>query len=245
MKVMSLGVQLAGLVALTALSYPLGLALNQPWLLPLLNTLPAYALMVRLLQQGRRRQAVLTTLVWAAALAVCGTLCFAHWPSDPGPLVLNGPDYRTEMFHWIRTGQGSEGDWRLFLPQHLSHLLAFLLLSVATASAVSMCMGAVLMNYMDYYVASLARAGVPGTTALLFGWQPWAVCRVAAFCTLGAVLAEPLLSRLWRYEYPGLRAARPYLLGAAAGILLDWLLKAALAPTWGQVLYRALGAAQG
>jgi hypothetical protein len=239
---MAFGVQLAGLVVLTALSYPLGLALGQPWLLPLLNTLPAYALMALLLRRGQRGQAVTSTLVWAAALAVCGTLSFALWPSDPGSLVLNGPAYREEMFHWIRTGEGSEGNWRLFLPQHLAHLGAFLVLSLATASAVSMCMGAVLMNYMDYYVASLARAGVPGTTALLFGWQPWAICRVAAFCTLGAVLAEPLLSRLWRYDHPGLRAARPYLLGAAAGILLDWLLKAALAPTWGQVLYRALAA---
>ncbi len=232
-------------MASTAVSYPLGLALGQPWLLPLLNTLPAYALMVALLRRGERAWAVSSTLVWAAALAVCGTLCFALWPTDPAPLVLNGAAYRDEMFLWIRTGQGSEGDWRLFLPQHLAHLGAFVALSLASASLVSMCMGAVLMNYMGYYVASLARAGVPAGTALAFGWQPWAICRVAAFCTLGAILAEPLLSRAWRYEYPGLRAAGPYLLWAAAGILADWLLKASLAPTWGQVLYRALGAAQG
>src|SRR5262245_54746666 len=138
---MAFGLQLAGLVALTALSYPLGLALGQAWLLPLLNTLPAYTLMALLLRRGQRGRAVLTTLVWAAALAVCGTLSFAHWPSDPGPLVLNGPAYREEMFHWIRTAEGSEGNWRLFLPQHLAHLGLFLVLSLATASAVSTCMG--------------------------------------------------------------------------------------------------------
>jgi len=237
---MTLGAKLAGLVALTAVSYPLGLALGQPWLLPLLNTLPAYALMAVLLRRGQRRQAVATTLVWAAALVICGTLCFALWPSDPTALVLNGVAYRDEMFQWIRTGQGSEGDWRLFLPQHLAHLGAFVALSLATASLVSMCMGAVLMNYMACYVAALARAGVAPATVVAFGWQPWAICRVAAFCVLGAILAEPLLSRVWRYEYSGLRAARPYLLWAAAGILADCLLKASLVPTWGQVLRGAL-----
>lgn len=231
---------LVSLVLASALSYPLGLLLGQPWLLPLLNAAPAYVLMAVCLRRGARRQAVGAMLAWAAALAVCGTLSFALWPGDPGALVIHGPAYRDEMFRWIRTGQGTEGDVRLFLPQHLAHLSAFVVLSLLGASTVSIFMGAVLMNYMDYYVASLARAHVPLGTVIAFGWQPWAVCRVAAFCVLGAVLAEPLLCRLMRYEYRGLRAARPYLLWAAAGIVADWVLKAALAPTWGDVLRRAL-----
>jgi hypothetical protein len=233
------------LVLASAVSYPLGLALGQPWLLPLLNAAPAYTLMAMCLRRGARRQAVVAMLVWAAALTVCGTLSFALWPSDPGALVLHGPAYRDEMFRWIHTGQGTEGDVRLFLPQHLTHLAAFVVLSLLCASTVSIFMGAVLMNYMDYYVASLARAHVPLGTVIAFGWQPWAVCRVAAFCVLGAVLAEPvlaepLLSKLLRYEYGGLRVARPYVLWAAAGIVADCVLKAALAPTWGEVLRRAL-----
>jgi len=228
------------LVLLTLVSYPLGLISGQPWLLPLLNAAPAYALMAVHLRRGNRRAAVVAMLVWALVLAVFGTLSFAVWPSDPGSLVLHGPAYRDEMFHWIRTGEGSEGDVRLFLPQHMAHLAAFVALSLLGASTVSILMGAVLMNYMDYYVASLARAHVPLATVVTFGWQPWAVCRVAAFCVLGAVLAEPLLARIWRYEYRGLRAARPYLAWAAALIAADCLLKALLAPTWGTVLRRAL-----
>lgn len=178
---------------------------------------------------------MITVLAWAATLAVCGTLSFALWPQDPGRIVLNGPGYREEMFTWICTGVGREGSWRLFLPQHLLHLGAFVALSLATASALSILFGAVLMNYMAYYVASLVRAGVPATTILLFGWQPWALCRVAAFCTLGALLAEPLLKRLRPGKYPS-GSARVYLQAAAAGILADWILKASLAPTWGRLL---------
>jgi hypothetical protein len=63
---------------------------------------------------------------------------------------------------------------------------------------------------------------------------------VAAFCLLGVALAEPLLSRLLRYPYPGLGAARRLLWLAAAGILADVVLKAALAPAWRGLLQRLI-----
>jgi hypothetical protein len=113
-------------------------------------------------------------------------------------------------------------------------------LSLATASAASMALGAALMNYMGFYVASLHRAGAPADAVLLFGWQPWAICRVAAFVVLGVVLAEPLLSRLRPYSYPGLRAARPFLIAAAAGIAGDWILKSLLAAHWRAALVAVL-----
>ena len=228
--------RLALTVVLAAvLSYPVGLALGVPWLLPLLNAAPAYAAMVVLLRRGELRRAVLVMLVWAAALAVAGTSTFALWPQPPGPLIVHGPEYRDEMFAWIRTGAGTEGSPRLFIPQHALHLAAFVVLSLVTASALSITMGAVLMNYMDFYVASLARAGAPLWAVVLLGWQPWAIARVAAFSTLGVVLAQPLLRRVTPGIAP-LRASRPLLLAAAALLLADVMLKALLAPTWGRVL---------
>jgi hypothetical protein len=227
---------LALLAAATVASYIVGLLVGGRWLLPVLNAAPAYALMARDLHAGARRAALQTMLVWALLLAVCGTLFFALWPHDPGSAIVHGPEYREEMFRWIRTGEGTEGTPRLFLPQHLLHLAAFVVLSLLTASAVSIFMGAVLMNYMAYYVASLARAGVPARTVLLFGWQPWAIVRIAAFCIFGVLLAEPLLSRAWPYRYEGLGAVRRTVFIASALILADWALKALLAPTWGLVL---------
>jgi hypothetical protein len=237
--------ELGFLVAASALAYPFGLWVGSPWLLPALNTLPAYLVMTRRLAAGERAAAVRAMLLWAVVLAVAGTLSFSLWPDDPGVTVLNGPGYREEMFAWIATGEGAEGSPRLFLPQHLAHLAAFVVLSLATASALSILMGAVLMNYMGYYVASLFRAGIDGWSVLLFGWQPWAICRVAAFCVLGVVLAEPLLARLGRTPSPSWRGLRPWLTLAGAGILADWLLKATLAPTWGLELRALLNAAAG
>lgn len=221
-----------GVVLATVLSYPLGLLLGGGVFLPVLNTAAAYAAMVVLLRRGERRKAVGLMLAWAATLAVSATVTFAVWPAAPDPLVLNGPQYRDEMFHWIRTGEGSEGHPAQFIPQHVVHLAAFVASSLATASAASMVLGAALMNYMGFYVASLYRAGAPAGAVLLLGWQPWAICRVAAFVVLGVVLAEPLLSWLRPYPYEGLRAARPFLAVAAGGIAADWLLKALLAPLW-------------
>jgi hypothetical protein len=196
--------------------------------------------MAALLLRGERRRAVVAMLAWAAAVALCGTAAFALWPRPVDGVVIHGPEYRDEMFAWIRTGAGPESSPRLFLPQHATHLALFVACSLATASVLSIAMGAVLMNYMDFYVASLARTGAPAWAVVLLGWQPWALCRVAAFATLGAVLAEPLLLRIRGERYAGLGAARPYLMAAAAALIADVALKAALAPAWGLWLRRVL-----
>ena len=234
--------RLPALLLATVLSYPLGLALGRAWLLPLLNTAPAYVAMAALLLRGDRRGAVVAMLCWAAALALSGTACFALWPSPVDRLVIHGPEYRDEMFAWIRTGQGTESSPRLFVPQHAAHLGLFVAASLVTGSALSIAMGAVLMNYMSFYVASLARAGAPAWAVVFLGWQPWAICRVAAFCTLGAVLGEPLILRIAGRRYPGPAVARPWLVAAAAALLADVALKAALAPQWGLWLRKVLPA---
>jgi hypothetical protein len=229
------------LILATVASYPLGLSLGQPWLLPVLNALPAYVVLVHRLRKGERGGAVRAMLWWAATVALVGTVALVWWPEPTGALVLNGPAYKTEMFHWIRTGRGAEGDIRLFLPQHLVHLGAFLVLGLGTGSLGALLMGAFLMNYMSYYVAALAKAGVPSWAVTLLGWQPWAIARVAAFVTLGVLLAEPLVTVVFPSARERLKAntRAAYVVAAMSGILADWFLKFLLAPAWGRWL-RAL-----
>jgi hypothetical protein len=230
------------LVLAAAASYPIGLWIGRPWLLPILNTLPAYLVLVHRLRQGERGGAVRAMLWWALTLAIVGTVSLVWWPRPIGPVVFHGPEYKLEMFHWIRTGHGAEGSPRLFLPQQLWHLGVFVALGFATASVGAILMGAVMMNYMAYYVASLARAGVPSWAVTLLGWQPWAISRVAAFATLGVILAEPLLFRF--FPTARLKAKpwgrAPYVVAAMSGILADWFLKALFAPLWGHWLRELL-----
>jgi hypothetical protein len=232
---------LVAMVVATIVSYPIGLWLRQPWLLPLLNALPGYLVLVHRLRKGERGGAVRAMLWWAVTMVLLGTILFVWWPAPLAPVVAHGPEYQSEMFRWIRTGQGAEGNPRLFLPHNLLHIAVFVALGLATAGAGAIVMGAFLMNYMSYYVAALARAGVPSWGVTVLGWQPWTIARIAAFCTLGVILAEPLLFRLAPAARARLRKVgrASYVVAAMSGILTDWFLKAALAPLWGRWL-RAL-----
>jgi hypothetical protein len=229
------------LILSTIASYPLGLWLARPWLLPFVNLLPGYLVLLHRLRKGERGGAVRAMLWWAAALALSGTILFVWWPHPIDTTVFHGPDYKQEMFRWIRSGHGAEGSLGSFLPQQLLQLALFVALGFATVGAGAMLLGVVVMNETSYYVAALARAGVPPWAVTLLGWQPWAIARAAALATLAVILSEPLLFRVFpsaraRLKWPG-RA--PYVVAAISGILAGWFLRALLAPLWGHWL-RAL-----
>ena len=97
------------LILATVASYPIGLAIGHPWVLPILNALPAYVVLVHRLRKGERGGTVRAMLWWAATLAIVGTVAFVWWPEPLGRVVLNGPAYKNEMFNWIRTGPRGRG----------------------------------------------------------------------------------------------------------------------------------------
>lgn len=202
--------------------------------LPFALAAPATWLLWKRLAAGDRPGAVAWMLVWAAALAVFGPVAMALAPEASGAAVFRGVEYREEMLLWIATGEGAEGDIRQFLPVHLGRLALFVPLSLVTGGALGLVMGAAMMNFMDFFVASYAglSSGIPAALA----WFPWSLLRVAAFTILGVLTAEPLVRRVAGVvgsPAPG----RGRLLGVAAALLVaDVLLKAALAPTWGRFL---------
>jgi hypothetical protein len=204
------------------------------WVLPLLLAAPAIHGLWRYLGEGRRSEAVRLMLGWALALVVFGPLAMAIAPAAAEAAVFQGDSYNDEMTAWLATGEGAEGDLRLFLPVHLQRLALFVPLSLISGGALGLLMGAVMLNFMDFFVASYAAAasGVPAALA----WFPWALCRVAAFVILGVASAEPLVRRLGKVTAP-LEPGRRRLLCLAGGLLIaDVVLKAALAPMWGRFL---------
>jgi hypothetical protein len=218
----------------------LGFAVGNRFLYPVLCVLPAYISMILLLKAGRRQRAVAAMLVWALGLGFAGTAFTAGAPERAAAITLNGENYREEMFGWIRTGEGPEGDISLFLPQHALHAGLFALLSLATASAVSMLFGTILMNYMSFYVGSLIIKAEFPVSIFVLGWPVWSVVRVIAFVILGVVLAEPLLGRLFSYRWT-VRDLTPFLVAGMGGLVADALMKWLLAPLWRQWLLEAVG----
>jgi hypothetical protein len=228
------------MIAATVFSYGLGALIGLAWLVPLLNAAAGYPWMIAALRRGRVKTAILRMLVWAAVLGACATVMGVAWPLHAERLILHGDAYRREMFGFVLTGQGAEGDPRQFLPQHAGHAALFCVLAIATGSALAMPLGAVLMNYMGFYVGALAAASTHPWRAVALAWVPWSLIRVASFVVLGVVLGAPLLSRVFRFSYR-LRDERPWLALASAGLVADALLKWLLAPSWRLLIRSATG----
>ena len=233
----------AAIVACTALSYLVAALVGVPALVPILNTLPAFPFMIGSLRRGHVAEAIGRMLVWAATLGACATLVSYAMSGREGEaqrLFVNGETYRREMFAFLLTGAGAEGNIRVFLPQHALHAVVFTALALATGSLAAMPMGAALMNYMGYYVGTLAASSAHPLRAVVLAWVPWSLVRIASFVTLGVVLAGPVLGRLFGFPY-ALRDQRRWILLALAGLALDVVLKWALAPGWRDLIRGAAG----
>ena len=149
------GVPVAYVLGLWAGSMGIGAA---RWLLPLLLAAPAIHGLWRYLGEGRRSEAVRLMLGWAAALAVFGPIAMAVAPGAAEAAVFRGAAYGDEMMAWLATGEGAEGDIRLFLPTHLQRLAIFVPLSLVSGGALGLLMGAVMLNFMDFFVPPETKA---------------------------------------------------------------------------------------
>lgn len=220
----------------TAISIASGVYSESKILLPVLNIAVAYPVMFTLLRLEKRKRAIGTMLFWAVCMAVLMVFTCVHYPAQAEAAIFHGKAYAAEMLKWVRTGDAAENEPLRFVPQHLLHFFAFVSLSLLTGSLLSLLMGAVLMNYMCFYVGTLINTAQDPLTAALMGWQPYAIIRVCSYVILGVILGEPMICRVLKkdYEYePGLR---PYYWAALTGVVLDILIKLAIAPWWGMML---------
>jgi len=228
------------LVTVTALSYPIAIEVGTPPLLPALNTIGAFFIMVSRLKRQRVTEGVVLMIIWAVTMGACATWIAYRDPHGAAAMMLNGAAYRDEMFGWLATGVGRESDPSRFVPQHLLHVGVFAILAAVSGGALAMPMGAVLMNYMSVYVGSLANVSpTPALTAML-AWHPWAVIRILSFVVIGVVLAGPVLSRILKFPFR-LRDHQRLLVAAGIGLVLDIAFKWTLAPTWRALLAQTVG----
>jgi hypothetical protein len=176
-------------------------------------------------------------MAWALLLSAGVILLVLWWPEAARAGILHGEAYRQEMFGWVRTGVAPENSPRLFIPQHLLHLGVFLLLTWASGGYLGLVLGAFLVAYMSYFVGSYAAASGHPFLGAILAWVPWSVVRVCSFVLLGALFSRPLLARrLWPFERWEVRLMAL----AFAGLLVDILVKAFFAPSYGLFL-RQLG----
>jgi hypothetical protein len=207
------------------------------WLFPLAAPLTIYPAFAQRVREGRYAAAWALGMVWAALLSL-GVIWLVHVrPGGAEQGILHGSEYRREMFDWILTGAGQETTPSRFLPEHLVHLAAFLLLTLASGGYVGLVLGALLMAYMSYFVGQFGLSSSHPVAGSLAAWVPWSVIRVMSFVLLGSLFARPLLLR---EPWPFGRREHRLMALAAAGIAADLLLKTLLAPAYGHFLRHLL-----
>jgi len=228
----------------SAVAFFIGLfaASANPLLLPLLQVLPLYPAYLSLVSRGQLRRAAALVLLWALLMTLL--MAWAAYTSGEslGGRVLMGESYKQEMFDWIRTGKGPEGDPSLFVVPKLREIAIFSAATFASAGFLGLLMGAILLNYMNYYVGNLLLAARPGALlqVALLSWQVYAIARVVGYTLLGVALTRVIL-QLLRRRRPVLEGEVKKLLAwALALIALDFLLKAALANSLYQPLLKEL-----
>lgn len=225
----------AGTFVSVWISYCLGSA----WLLPVLMTLALYPFFIADLVLGEKGLAFRHVLGWVFVSSVLIIVFTRTDPGAMGHLILRGINYRDEMFRWILTGEGTEGNPQRFIPEHLRHFAIASIATLLTGGLCGLAFGAILFNYMNFYVGSLSLKMDPPLLAYLFGWPVWSLFRVVGFVLWGIALAHPLLSLLCHFK-PDWRGLWKWM---AVGIFLggaDIFLKWALAPFWRELLRRGL-----
>ncbi len=221
------------------LSYIIGISIGNKYLLPILNISFAYPFMIYLILKEKKREAIKSMLLWALSLILFGTIIFSIFPERTEKVVINGKANKDEMFEWIKTGVGRESNPKEFIPQHLIHIGIFVIFSLFSASLLSISMGSIMVNYMNFYVAQLIINSKNKIIPICLGWHFWSLIRVFSFVILGVLLSEPLLSLIKRKK-PQIGKEKALLLIAISGLILDIILKATFAPLIGRILKNAL-----
>ncbi len=229
------------LAAAAVASVAIGFLSGSRFVLPLAAAALAYPFFLADVRARKGRRALARMLVWALAMSVVTVAGTLAGPDRAAASILRGEEYRDEMFRWIETGDGAEGDPSRFLPEHALHFAIFCVLSVASAGFLALAFGAVLLDYMNFYVAELLQRLDPLFPGALVAWPLYAMVRVAGFVSVAVALTHLSLALrarrapdrgfFFRWFYAGL--------ALVAG---DALLKIVLAPIGRDVLSGALPA---
>lgn len=218
--------------------FRIGWRLNRRLALPLAQGIPgwlAFLLAWTILGAG---WAAASVGAWALGTTLASVYVFLGRPKETDERVLRAEDYRASMLAWLESGEGFEARPLLTVKQHAREAVWYTAAAIATANLASIVLGAVLLNTMNAYVATLLRAAKRTGFVLLLAWSVWSVVRVAAYVMIGAGASAPMLRLAGRGADS--KAASALAIAGAAGVVLDLVLKLALSRPYGRMLREAV-----
>lgn len=217
--------------------FRLGWRIGHRWALPLAQGLAGWTAFAYAWRWGTPGVAAATVGAWALATTLVSLYFFVPHPEAVDRAVLRARAYRATMLTWLRTGAGPEAAPGATLRAHLHETIVYLACAVLTANLASIVLGAVLLNFMNAYVATLLRAARKTAVVALLAWNVWSLVRVGGYIALGAAAAAPAAAWL------GLPATAPVAglaWGAGAALGADLALKLALSRPAGRRLAAAV-----
>lgn len=231
-------------VAVTPVVFIISLYLSKihPIFLALIPTIVVYPPYLDFVRKKRLLEASILVLEWALFLTISMIYATIIYGEDIGSLVIKGQSYKEEMFLWIRTGYGPEGDPSLFMIPKIREIIIFSLAGLLTVGFLGLLMGAMLLNYMNYYVGALLLHAKPGAffTVALLSWPIYAILRVPGYVFLGTVLTRISYVFLKERKLVLEPESKKLLLYAAILITLDFILKAIVANAFYQPMLKQL-----
>lgn len=218
------------------------LARIHPIFLALIPTILVYPPYLDLVREKRLLEASTLILEWALLMTVSMVYITTVSGEDIGSLVINGLSYKREMFLWVKTGYGPEGDPSLFMIPKIREIIIFSLAALATIGFLGLLMGAILLNYMNYYVGALLLHANPGAllTVALLSWPVYAILRVPGYVFLGTALTRISYAFIKERKLVLEPEAKRLLIYASVLIALDFVLKATVANTFYQPMLKQL-----
>lgn len=217
------------------LSCLLGLLFPGYWLLPIFNALLIYPIYAVHIYQGELKRAFYQMMLWTIFISLTTIILTILFPEKMAEQIYYGVSYRDKMFNWIQTGINAESDMKQFIPIYLGYFILFCILTILSGGFIGLLFGAILLNYMNFYVGELIRESGYAWQAILFSWPIWAITRVIGFILIAIVLSH--LFYVYLYKRDINRAlSREYIIAGLSLILLDILLKSSLAVDWQKLL---------
>jgi hypothetical protein len=217
-----------------AVGFRMGWRTGSRWALPVLQGALGWVAFVIAWSFVGAFWAAASAGAWALGVTLASIYVFLGHPRETDARVIRAKEYRKAMLVWLETGIGPEARPLATAAQHARELIWYVASAIFTANFASLVMGAVLLNYMNAYVATLLRAATRTLRVASLAWNVWSVVRVAAYLALGAAAAGPVLRLLGQpVTRPPLRVLA---IAGAAGVVLDLVLKLALSRSCGRLL---------
>lgn len=205
-------------------------AMGQPRFLPAVQTLALFSFLFYAIRRGHLPQALRIVAIWLVLQITMLLLLTVLAPTQVERAISNGFQQRADTLLWFYGGQGLPDAWFTQPGGRLGELLGILFGSLFTGGIIGLWVLIRAANLAAFVMGSLLQSQ-PGLRTFLAMFQPWTLCRLAAYGGLVGLLAEPLLTSNWRPQFYLTIRRRPLLLSGAL-LLLSLLLEVLLPTLW-------------